>query len=77
MGKLLNTELIRCPYCVESDHFKLMVLQEADGWFLCDKCGHLSLPSDPFFHCTCGKCQGLNLLVKPDDSTRSSRSKHS
>lgn len=76
MGELLKPEVIRCPYCVENGHFKLMALQAGDGWFLCENCGHLSLPSDPFFHCTCGKCEGLNLKAKPDDSTPGSRSKH-
>ncbi len=77
MGKLFKPEVIRCPYCVENGNFKAMALQSGEDWYLCDSCGHLSLPSNPLFHCTCGKCVGLNFKVKPDDSTRHSRSKHS
>lgn len=59
MGVLRKGEHIRCPYCVEAGNFKIMTLQSGGDWYLCENCGHLTLPSNPLFHCTCGKCVGL------------------
>jgi hypothetical protein len=50
---------IRCPYCVEDGYFKGMVAQGGGDWYLCSACGHLALPADPLFQCTCSKCVGL------------------
>jgi len=52
----MNT--IRCPYCVENGAFKPMTSQGSGEWFVCQKCGHLSLPSKRRFECTCSKCIG-------------------
>jgi hypothetical protein len=59
MGDLYKPEIIRCPYCVDTDNFKVMAMQPAGDWYLCDRCGHLALPSNSLFHCTCAKCVGL------------------
>lgn len=53
-------ENLRCPYCVESGNFKLMVPQTGGDWFLCGSCGHLALPFHPAFHCLCTKCVALD-----------------
>src|SRR5580698_2523018 len=47
---------IRCPYCVEIDNFLAMSQQKGDDWFFCDHCGHLVLPGNPLFKCTCRNC---------------------
>jgi hypothetical protein len=51
---------IRCPYCNEGGNFKVMIGQAGGGWFLCACCGHLSMPVNPLFQCTCSKCAGLH-----------------
>jgi hypothetical protein len=50
----MNT--IRCPYCVENGAFKPMTSQGSGDWWICQQCGHLSLPSKRLFECTCSKC---------------------
>lgn len=44
---------------MDAGNFKIMTLQSGGDWYLCGSCGHLALPSNPLFHCTCGKCVGL------------------
>jgi hypothetical protein len=39
-------EIVRCPYCVERDNFKVMTVQEGH-WFRCDRCRHSELPDYP------------------------------
>lgn len=56
MGIVRKSEHIRCPYCVEQGNFKIMTLQTGGDWYLCTNCGHLALPSNRLFHCTCGHC---------------------
>lgn len=53
---------IRCPYCVEDQGFKTMLRHCSGDWFACSLCGHLALPSDPFFQCTCAKCLALKAV---------------
>ncbi len=55
---------IRCPYCVVDANFRLMTRQSGGDWYFCDGCGHLALPSSPFYHCTCGKCASLYTAVQ-------------
>lgn len=55
--RAMNT--IRCPYCVENGVFKPMSSQGSGEWWVCQRCGHLSLPSKRFFECTCSKCIGM------------------
>ncbi|HEV2397746.1 MAG TPA: hypothetical protein VGS27_12445 [Candidatus Sulfotelmatobacter sp.] len=51
---------IRCPYCTDGVSFRLMVRQNSGDWYMCQSCGHLSLPSSPLHHCTCSKCAELS-----------------
>jgi hypothetical protein len=51
---------MRCPYCVESREFKLMLARDSDECFLCANCGHLALPNHSGFKCPCMKCIALN-----------------
>src|SRR5579864_8429055 len=53
----MNT--IRCPYCIENGAFKPMTKRGFGEWWVCEKCGHLSLPSKRLFECTCRKCTGM------------------
>lgn len=55
-------KIIRCPYCVEDRTFKAMLRHSSGDWFVCNVCGHLSLPSEPCFQCTCGKCVALKTM---------------
>ena len=49
--------VIRCRYCTEGSNFKVMAAQgEPDTWYICATCGHLALPNNPTFRCTCAKC---------------------
>jgi hypothetical protein len=51
----------RCPYCLEGDGFKVMIGQGGgpEAWYMCARCGHLSVPSNLLFQCTCIKCRAL------------------
>ena len=52
--------VVRCPYCVEGQHFKIM-LAVADGdWHKCERCGHVIFQNDPSFQCAYRKCFDLN-----------------
>ena len=53
------TEIVRCPYCVLGNGFRPM-LPKQDGWFICQKCGHTVMPSNPDFKCFCQKCGEKN-----------------
>jgi phage FluMu protein Com len=55
---------IRCPYCVEGDHFKVMV-GHFDGRYICARYGHVVLPDGPNLKCTCPKCRELNRGPSP------------
>ena len=52
-------EIVRCPYCVQDNHFKPMMFRP-DGLFVCNKCGHTAMPVKPEFKCFCRKCGELN-----------------
>ena len=52
-------QIVRCPYCLSGDDFRLMS-PRPEGWFICPKCGHTSIPQDPEFKCFCQKCSELN-----------------
>jgi hypothetical protein len=36
-----------------------MMSQGSGDWWICQTCGHLSLPSKRLFECTCSKCIGV------------------
>jgi hypothetical protein len=59
---------IRCPYCVQGNHFKVMTAMEGGQWFQCDRCAHMVTLTDSLFRCPCLKC--FDLQPRP---TRSSR----
>jgi hypothetical protein len=49
-------KIIRCPYCVEPGPFMPMSARNGGNWFVCDSCGHLALPGNPMYKCTCVHC---------------------
>ena len=53
---------LRCPYCVEGNHFRSMVdLTDVPGGLtFCTKCRHLAHPRDLTFKCLCANCRKLN-----------------
>lgn len=57
-GQPGQVKVVRCPYCVEGSGFRTMTSEGSRGgdWFICEQCGHLGLPTNPLFECTCGKC---------------------
>ncbi len=58
-----NLDPIRCPYCVEGNHFKIMTEAEGGLPMKCDRCGHLVAPKNPLFKCTCVKCFALDRSI--------------
>ncbi len=50
---------VRCPYCINAGEFRIMEARSPGDWFICAGCGHLTLPSDPSFECSCEKCVSL------------------
>ena len=52
-------KIIRCLYCVEAGGFRPMTRQGKGDWLICEICGHLALPSEPVFECTCSRCVAL------------------
>jgi len=51
-------DIVRCPYCVLGDQFRIML--QRPEWFICERCGHVVLPEDPGFRCSCGGCLELS-----------------
>ncbi len=65
---------IRCPHCVEGKTFKAMVAQGNGGeWHMCVRCGHLIMPTNPSFKCTCAKCVDLTSVLLQRSRPRPSR----
>jgi Zn finger protein HypA/HybF involved in hydrogenase expression len=52
---------VRCPYCVEGNNFKLMMSRHEGRWFVCEKCSHMTIPTDPDYACNCPKCTAQRL----------------
>ena len=50
-------EVIRCPYCVEHGQFRPMIPHGTGSWWMCARCGHIAMPSNPNFKCTCTRCE--------------------
>ena len=46
---------MRCPHCRVGNEFHLMI-EDGQGWFRCESCGHNAMPLDPEFRCACSKC---------------------
>jgi len=55
----MNPRVVRCPYCVLGVQFRPMVPHLGE-WFMCEKCGHLSLGDGTSFNCSCQRCGELN-----------------
>jgi DNA-directed RNA polymerase subunit RPC12/RpoP len=54
--------VVRCPYCVRFDHFMTMNVH-ADRTYVCEKCGHIVIPEDKGFRCSCSHCVALNAFT--------------
>jgi hypothetical protein len=49
------TEQIVCsPYCMLGDQREPMLQRPA--WFICEQCGHVTIPEDRDFRCSCPNC---------------------
>jgi len=59
--KYAGSNVVRCPYCVESGNFKPMMVPETGDGHVCSHCGHVVLPSNPMYECTCTKCVKLKV----------------
>ena len=53
------SDLISCPYCTEGDRFKVMNERAGGAWFRCSRCGHIVMPKERLFKCSCLKCFDL------------------
>jgi hypothetical protein len=51
-------EVVRCRYCALDDGFRPML--QRPSWFICEQCGHVVIPDDPGFKCSCPKCLEIN-----------------
>lgn len=51
--------VVRCPYCVRFDHFMAMNAN-AEGKYMCSKCGHVAMPDNKRFRCSCDHCVALD-----------------
>ena len=56
-------QTVRCPYCVTDWEFHAMVAH-IDGRYICNKCGHTTLPSDAEYKCHCQNCRKLASRVQ-------------
>jgi len=54
----MTLSVIRCPYCVLGVQFRPMA-PHLDGRFICEKCGHVALPRNANYQCSCQKCEQL------------------
>lgn len=57
----MTATVVRCPYCVLSGEFRPMVALEG-GAFVCDNCGHMTVPQNRDFRCHCSKCVEMRSL---------------
>ena len=57
--RMPDPDPIRCPYCVEGNHFKVMTEQEGGLWSKCGHCGHLVSPGSLLIKCNCPNCLAL------------------
>ena len=51
--------VVRCPYCVDVDHFKKMNVRD-NGVYVCTKCRHIAVPENDRFRCWCDHCAALD-----------------
>jgi hypothetical protein len=57
-GAFKMAEVVRCPYCVLDDDFRPPL--QRPPWFICEQCGHVVIPEDRDFKCSCRKCLELS-----------------
>jgi hypothetical protein len=50
-------QIVRCPYCMLGDEGGPMLQRR--GWLICAQCGHIVIPEDPDFKCSCRDCLKL------------------
>jgi len=50
---------ISCLHCTEGGHFKVMTERDGGEWFRCSQCGHIVMPKEKRFKCSCPKCYDL------------------
>jgi hypothetical protein len=56
---VVKANVVRCPYCVDGDNFKILTARSGGKWFLCSECGHLVMPQNPAYICKCARCVEL------------------
>jgi hypothetical protein len=52
-------ESVRCPYCVLGELKQSRFMLKRPDWFICEQCGHVEIPEDPDFKCSCRNCLNL------------------
>jgi len=62
---------IRCPYCVDKNHFRIMTPRPAH--LICEKCGHIVVLSNPTCECPCPRCKIAATLFKSQSPYWSTR----
>jgi hypothetical protein len=50
-------QIVCCPYCMLGDQSAPML--QRPEWFICELCGHIVIPEDPDFKCSCRDCLKL------------------
>jgi hypothetical protein len=50
-------QIVGCPYCMLGDQREPML--QRPGWSVCEQCGHVAIPEDPDFKCSCRNCLEL------------------
>ena len=53
----MTEQIVGCPYCIVGDERAPMLQRTA--WSICEQCGHVAIPEDPGFKCSCGNCLKL------------------
>ena len=58
--------------CRLGNEFRPMIIR-AEGWFLCEGCGHNAMPLDPEFKCTCANCEQTEPSVPTSGTLQGNR----
>ncbi len=53
----MTEQILSCPYCMLGDQREAML--QRPGWSVCEQCGHVAIPEDPGFKCSCRNCLKL------------------
>jgi DNA-directed RNA polymerase subunit RPC12/RpoP len=59
---MMEDAVVRCPYCMPEGHFRGIAGNEYTS-FVCVRCGHMVVPKDRSFRCTCVRCWENDLSV--------------